>query len=126
MEESKNNLTPFIIVDIQVLIDRRLNSTDKLVYSLISSLSNNLKMCCYAKNNYLSKIIGIDARNIQRALKKLKDCGYIKITIENYNNRIITPTINQYLQRARRSIEENYIPIDPEILNYDWLNEQNY
>ena len=83
MKNDSQNFSNYVIIDSLVLRDSRLNSTDKIVYSLISGLSATDLNCCVATNNYMSSILNVSYRSIQIAISNLKKYGYINVEIEN-------------------------------------------
>lgn len=76
-----------ILIEDNVLKDIRLNSTDKIIYGLIKSLSNN-KGYCFATNNYIGKRANLSKSTISNTISKLKKYNYIKIKTINYQRRI--------------------------------------
>lgn len=60
-----------------VLKDDKLTMVEKVVYSMLLSLSNNEDNECFASNSYLSKTMKITSRRIQQILSSLKNKGYI-------------------------------------------------
>lgn len=111
------NISKFIMIEADVLLNRNLSSTDKLVYGVISALTNNRTSECYASTKYLTKIIGIHERQLRECLKRLKKYNYININIINNNKRIITTKISQFVEDRK---EENK---QIELLDYNWLEE---
>lgn len=78
-----NTLVPRIILN-----DQACSSTDKLIYGMINSLSNN-KEYCYASNSYFAKELNVGAKTISKSLSKLKELNYIKIDYCKTGRRII-------------------------------------
>jgi len=70
-----------------ILKDIKLNSTDKLVYGLIGTLSNQ-KGYCYATNDYIARQLNLSKRTITDTIKKLRIANYIRVENINYQ-RII-------------------------------------
>lgn len=90
------NIPNFIIIEKEILLDKRLTDKEKIVYSLICSLANNNKKCCYARNKYLCELSNLKMRQLQNILNHLKKLKYINIDYINYK-RVIIPVINQFL-----------------------------
>lgn len=58
----------------EILSDKSLSLSDKLVLSLIESFSED----CFAHNKYISELCGISIIAVQRSLRKLSELGYIE------------------------------------------------
>lgn len=78
----------FIGVPRIILNDQTCSSTDKLIYGMINSLSNN-KEYCYASNGYFAKELNLTAKTVSKSLSKLKELDYIKIDYSKSGRRII-------------------------------------
>ena len=67
-----------------------LNSTDKLIYSIIESFARSNR-CCYAGNGYLAGRLGVSRSTVTRSLGRLERMGMIRREIhrELGNARII-------------------------------------
>ena len=91
----------FTIVPAGVLQDFSLNSTSKLLYSLILSLAsrNDLEFnetgVCYANNNYLARNLGVTVKTVQKSIKELANNNYLIYEYEPYrhnqNRRLLVP-----------------------------------
>lgn len=62
----------------KVLFDHELSDRAKLLYGLISCMSNAYGFA-FAKNSTLQRYLGVEERSLQRTLKQLLDGGYIRI-----------------------------------------------
>lgn len=116
-----NNIPNFIIIEKDILIDSRLSDKEKIVYSLICSLSNNKNKSCFANNKYICNLSNIKIRQLQNILNHLKELKYIIIHKKN-NKRIITPTINKFLnERNNFNFDDNF----DDLFDYDnnWIDE---
>ncbi len=83
----------FIGVPRIILNDQTCSSTDKLIYGMINSLSNN-KEYCYASNGYFAKELNITTKTVSKSLSKLKELNYIKIDYSKTGRRIyLNPSI---------------------------------
>lgn len=129
--DSPNCFSNYIIIDSLILRDKRLNSTDKIVYSLISGLAATDLNCCVASNSYMSSILNISNRSIQISLKNLKKYGYITVELENGYKRKIKTSLNEARDiliqkfedwKQKQEAMERPIPEKKELLDYDWLN----
>lgn len=110
--DTQNQFSNFTIIDNSLFLDKRISSTDIIVYGLIASLSNNEKRACYCSNDYLANIKNITIRQIQRCLNKLKKYNYITITYDK-KQRLIQTYIDY--QVYKRNFENN-------LIDYDWIN----
>ena len=62
----------------RVLFDREISDRAKLLYGLISCMSNSYGFA-FAKNSTLMRYLNVEERSLQRTLKQLLDGGYIRI-----------------------------------------------
>lgn len=62
----------------RVLFDKNLGDRAKLLYGLISCMSNSYGFA-FAKNSTLQRYLNVEERSLQRTLKQLLDGGYIRI-----------------------------------------------
>ena len=69
----------FIKIPNAILQDKDLLPTERLLYWIIDSLCNNKEKVCTASNQYLSEILQISIRSVQRWIKVLSDKSYIKV-----------------------------------------------
>lgn len=77
----------FIAVPRIILNDQTCSQTDKLVYGMINSLSNN-KEYCYASNSYFANQLGVKERTISNSINNLKRKKYIDVKFINSQRRI--------------------------------------
>lgn len=117
-----------------VLLDERLSNSAKLLYGMIHILAN-AKFGCIADNNYFSKPLGVSARQVQRLLADLKECGYIEVDeierpYKKQKGRIITVTdkalvqkdkARQEVNKAQKAYQKGTLPHD--IDGSDWFDE---
>lgn len=78
----------YSVVPAEVKYNNELTQRAKLIYGEISSLSNKTGYC-FATNNYFAKLYRCTNRTIQNAISKLQEKGFIKVVIENRNQRKI-------------------------------------
>lgn len=90
-EEVKVNY--YSVVPAEVKYNNELTERAKLIYGEISSLSNKIGYC-FATNGYFAKLYKCTNRTIQNAISKLQEKGFIKVEIENKNQRKIYITTN--------------------------------
>ena len=67
----------FGVVPNIILYDKRLKNGEKILYTIISSLSNK-NGYCFASNAYLSEAVGVTENTISIYLKRLEDLSYIR------------------------------------------------
>lgn len=48
----RDNIPVFVVVESDLLLDKKLTSTEKLLYGIICALSTNKEGACYAHSNY--------------------------------------------------------------------------
>ncbi len=77
----------FIAVSRIILNDQTCSQTDKLVYGVINSLSNN-KEYCYASNSYFANTLSIKEKTISNSINNLKRKNYISVKFINGQRRI--------------------------------------
>ncbi|MCX4249658.1 MAG: helix-turn-helix domain-containing protein [Bacilli bacterium] len=77
----------FIAVPRIILNDQTCSQTDKLVYGMINSLSNN-KEYCYASNSYLANQLSVKEKTISNSINNLKRKKYIDVKFINSQRRI--------------------------------------
>lgn len=123
MKEKFDDNPQFFIVDYRVLKDNRLCPFDVVCYSAICGLANNKFNYCFATNQKLADILNCSTRNIQRALAVLKQTGYITIEIKNFNTRQIKTSLNLAIDLTNKKMEALQNRDKIEIIDYDWLNE---
>lgn len=111
----ENQKSFYITLESDLIFDNRINSTTKIIYSIISTYSNNSAGYCFLNHKQLAKIMKITERQFYRAVLELKKYNYI--TVKKHNNRsYLMPVINT-LPELRKNNTTN-----SEIFDYDWLN----
>jgi len=78
----------FAIIPANVLHDGNLSSSEKLFYGDITRLSNKYGYC-YASNKFFADLHSVKKPTISMWVKKLQDCGYIKVEHIYKDNQII-------------------------------------
>ncbi len=84
--------TKYITVSIDIMHDKNLNQSQKLILAEIEQLSQ-LDNGCFASNKHFSDLIGITKENVSRNINELERIGYIAIDIKKgtrNHTRIIT------------------------------------
>lgn len=77
----------FIAVPRIILNDQTCSQTDKLVYGVINSLSNN-KDYCYTSNSYFANTLSVKEKTISNSINYLKRKKYINVKFVNGQRRI--------------------------------------
>lgn len=108
----------FIVIEYDILLNNNLSHSDKIVYGVISALSQS-RGYCYSTNKHLCELVGIKTRQLNYCLARLKFYSYITVEFENGNRKII-PTIQKFIEsRESNNKNQNKEPM----YDYDWLNE---
>jgi len=81
----------YLLIPVEVLINKNLNHTDMIVFALISYLDQENH--CYASNKYLSVVLGRCIKSISSSISKLVKYEYILSEISK-NNRIRIIKVN--------------------------------
>ena len=104
----------FIAVPRIILNDQTCSQTDKLVYGLINSLSNN-KEYCYASNSYFANQLNVKEKTISNSINNLKRKNYICVKFVNnqrrifLNEMIVSKENSKVLEKNKdENIEKNY------------------
>ena len=122
MREEKINDTFFVVLEANVLRDKRLTYSAKILYACICYSSNNEKGYCYRTNKELMNLVSMSEKQFYRNIKRLKEENYIT-TITKNDVKFYIPTVNNiYLElqkRRNQKIEEI------ELIDFDWLNERD-
>jgi hypothetical protein len=105
-----------------VLMQDNLNISEKLIFSILFSLSTQCGFA-FCSNLWLSSILGLDTSTIKRHLSHLKELGFIdsKVTItKNGSRRAITCFPNKFDNYVEFNFTDN---CKLDIFTYDWLND---
>ena len=70
----------YIVIPGPVRASKAISSTSKLLYGEIMLKCNNVGYC-WAKNEYLADLMGIEPRTIQRLVKELETANFIRIEL---------------------------------------------
>lgn len=88
-ENEVNRIGYFAVIPATVLFNNSLKPNEKLLYALITALSNK-EGYCYASNKYLGEKLGVDPKTITSWLADLRKYNYIMVDlIRNENKEII-------------------------------------
>ena len=88
----ENQFSTFSVIPTEIIINKEISSTEKLLYAVISSLTNE-KGYCWASNQYLGDLIGISERHASRSINKLLQEQLIEVDIKDNSKRKI-PLVN--------------------------------
>lgn len=100
MKEKPNGVLSegFGIMPNKVLLDKKLSSTSKLLYVLISSLSAS-NGYCFATNKYLAEKLGISETQVSVSLSKLKN--YLRFeSRKSYKRKIYLSELNENMVKG--------------------------
>lgn len=81
----KENPNYYAVIPSPVLFHPTLSSTEKLLFGVVSSLTNQYGHC-FASNEYLGNLLDISADRASRCLAVLKREKFIRIDIERHDN----------------------------------------
>ena len=116
----------YIILESEILKDKNLNNSEKVLYGLICLYSNNEKGYCFKNNKQLAEIMNISERQYYRCINNLKELNYI--IVEKTKTRcFIMPVVNQIYLEAKQRREQRQEELHnqfADILDYDWLEEE--
>lgn len=89
IENEVNRIGYFAVIPATVLFNNSLKPNEKLLYALITALSNK-EGYCFASNKYLGEKLGVDPKTITSWLADLRKYNYIMVDIiRNENKEII-------------------------------------
>lgn len=123
MKEFKGIWIPY-----EVLTDKKLNDKEKMIYSMILSLSKEND--CTISNTYISNLLNICNVQASRIINSLKKKGYIIVKIIYKENskeialRKIIP-INKYVNTPKQISDEPINKNVKDIINNDKLYNKN-
>ncbi len=94
----------FIAVPRIILNDQSCSQTEKLVYGMINSLSNNREYC-YASNKYFANSLNVKEKTISNSINNLKRNNYIDIKFIKGQRRIYLNT-NIIVKENAKALEK--------------------
>ncbi len=105
----EKQFSTFSVIPTEIIINKEISSTEKLLYAVISSLTNE-KGYCWASNQYLGDLIGISERHASRSINKLLQEQLIKVDIKDNSKRKIT-LVNIIVGRTKmsRGVDKNVV-----------------
>jgi len=108
----------FALVPSNVLCNKKISDSSKILYGVILGLSNKYGYC-YASNDYLAVDRDVSLATLKRYLKELRDNKLIIVEISSKNVRRITPIIEPtpYEKHLRNEKTVLYSHIDDDVAN---------
>lgn len=83
----------------EIWLSDQLSLMEKVLFVEIHSLDN--ERGCFASNNYFAEFFGVSGRQIRTYIGSLKDKGFISVSIQNRNERVIRVMVKHaWLKRA--------------------------
>jgi len=79
-ENEVNRIGYYAVIPSTILYNKELSSTVKLLYAIITSLSNK-DGYCYASNKYLAEKLNVEPVTISRGVKVLRENNYVFVDI---------------------------------------------
>lgn len=73
----------YVIMPIEILQDKNLTSTEKILYCYLSLFKKGV---CFQSNDKLAEMTGMDDSTVKRGLKKLAEMKYIFVEFVNNNS----------------------------------------
>lgn len=82
MKENEENqrIGYYAVIPATVLFNEKLKANEKLLYALVTALSNK-EGYCYASNKYLGEKLGVDSVTVSRWLTNLRRNNYVFVDI---------------------------------------------
>ena len=115
----ENKIGYYAIIPATVLFNENLKANEKLLYAVITALSNK-EGYCFATNNYFAEELGVHPKTVSSWISDLRDKNFIKVEMvrkENkqiiqrkiYINDVPYPLNNGYLYQSKngQAIYEN-------------------
>ena len=120
----ENKIGYYAIIPSTILFNEKIKANEKLLYAVITVLSNK-EGYCFATNNYFAKLYNCTTRAIQGAISKLQERGYVKIVIENnYKRKIFISSLMGDEKNFTRGYEDIFTRGDEK--NFTNNNINNY
>jgi len=102
-------LPDFLIIPSQLIKDKKLTPTNRLVYSVVYWYSKLKLEKCILSNQSFSELLGVSKRSVRISLTRLAERKYIKITYDKKTNhrKEIVPLI---VYQLKIPLEEIFLP----------------
>ena len=75
-----NKIGYYAIIPSTILFNEKIKSNEKLLYAVITVLSNK-EGYCYASNGYLARLLNAQPHNISKWVSHLKELGFVCLDI---------------------------------------------
>lgn len=113
----------YAIIPADVRYDCRLTDKEKLLYGEITALSNK-EGCCWASNEYFSRLYNSSIRTIKGAVTKLEKCGYLKrVLLYKENSKEVEKRLLYPVTKFALPSENNFTTPGEE--NFHYPGEKN-
>lgn len=123
MENDKNE--NFIMIKYSILKNKKLNSSEKIVFSTIESLEKQTGFC-WATNSNISELTGISPANIQRIITKLVKMDMISKSVDTNKLGGKRRALSTQKDKIDGKVSDMFKNVlnkrDKELFDYDWLN----
>ena len=107
MKENQDNVGYYSIIPATVLYNKELKVNEKLLYAIITSLSNK-EGYCLASNKYLAEKLDVNPKTISSWISDLKNRNFIIVElIRNENKQIVQRKI--YINDAPYPLNNGYM-----------------
>lgn len=111
----EKQLSTFSVIPTEIIINKELSSTNKLLYAIISSLTNE-KGYCWASNKYLGEMLDISERQIIKNIIKLEKENLIKIDIkDNWKRKITLKNIIVGMNKSSQGVEQKFTGVGTKV-----------
>lgn len=113
----------YSILTADVRYNKKLNASEKLLFSEITALSNKYGYCV-AGNGYFSKLYNVSDRSVTRWIKHLKECGYLEyVPIYKDNSKEIAERRLYPITNSKAPLDKN---VEDNITSINNINRFNY
>lgn len=104
-------MTYSVSIPMSILIDKKLSSTDKLVYAMICGLSKK-NGDCWASNAYIASQLDLKKDTVSRVISKLVEIGYVKRKeFRNENREVVKRLLSSVHAISNILPDFNTIPL---------------
>lgn len=106
-----NQLSFSVSIPMSILMDKKLSSTDKLVYAMICGLSKK-NGDCWASNAYIASQLDLKKDTVSRVISKLVEIGYVKRKeFRNENKEVVKRLLSSIHALSNILPDFNTIPL---------------
>lgn len=105
----KKEFSTFSVIPTEIMINKEISSTAKVLYGIISSLTNE-KGYCWASNKYLGGLMSLSERQISTNINNLSSIGLIISDVEkNHKRKIVLTQKIVGRKKTSKGVEENCV-----------------